>query len=63
MFQMVTGYGTDDVVTNLVDTYDFHFLPVVNPDGYVYTFTDVSTCLFAVLKRLGLGLPSAKEIM
>ena len=39
---MVVNYGSDDDVTNLVDTYDFHFLPVVNPDGYVYTFTDVS---------------------
>ena len=40
--QMVVNYGSDDNVTNLVDTYDFTFLPVVNPDGYVYTFTDVS---------------------
>ena len=34
-------YGNDSDVTYLVDTYDFHFLPIVNPDGYVYTFTDV----------------------
>ena len=38
---MVTMYGNDSDVTYLVDTYDFHFLPIVNPDGYVYTFTDV----------------------
>ena len=39
---MVVNYGSVENVTNLVDAYDFHFLPVVNPDGYVYTFTDVS---------------------
>ena len=44
---MVTMYGNDSDVTYLVDTYDFHFLPIVNPDGYVYTFTDVS-----IIKRI-----------
>ena len=46
LFQMVTQYANDSDVTYLVDTYDFHFLPIVNPDGYVYTFTDVSTVFF-----------------
>ena len=44
---MVMMYGNDSDVTYLVDTYDFHFLPIVNPDGYVYTFTDVS-----IVKRI-----------
>ncbi|MBL8747331.1 MAG: hypothetical protein JNK58_13380, partial [Phycisphaerae bacterium] len=31
-------YGTDPVVTSLLDNVDFRIIPVVNPDGYVYTF-------------------------
>jgi carboxypeptidase A2 len=36
---LITGYGSDDVVTYLLDTYDWHFVIVVNPDGYAYTHT------------------------
>lgn len=33
-------YGTDPTVTSLVDTRELWFVPVANPDGYDFTFTD-----------------------
>lgn len=33
-------YGTDPTITNLVNTTELWFVPVANPDGYDYTFTD-----------------------
>ena len=43
----VCTYVIREVVENAaangyVDQINFHFLPVANPDGYEYTFTDVS---------------------
>ncbi|MFG0251358.1 MAG: M14 family metallopeptidase, partial [Phycisphaerales bacterium JB038] len=35
--QLVQGYGVDPQVTALIDTCDFHIVPVVNPDGYEYS--------------------------
>jgi carboxypeptidase A2 len=37
---LITEYATDPVIQNFRDTYDWYFLPVVNPDGYDYTWTD-----------------------
>ncbi len=37
--QLVTQYGTDPQITELVDSIEFHIVPVVNPDGYVYTWS------------------------
>lgn len=37
--QLTTLYGVDADVTNLVDSVEFHLIPVVNPDGYVYSHT------------------------
>jgi hypothetical protein len=34
------NYGTDDLVTELVDTRELWFVCVANPDGYEYTFTE-----------------------
>ncbi|KAK2156094.1 hypothetical protein LSH36_222g04005 [Paralvinella palmiformis] len=34
----ITNYGTDQEVTDLVNKYDWHFLPVINPDGYIYSW-------------------------
>jgi Zinc carboxypeptidase len=34
----VDNYGKDAEVTNLVDTRELWFVPIVNPDGYQYTF-------------------------
>ena len=36
----LTDYGTDDRITHLVDDTELWFVPVANPDGYDYTFTD-----------------------
>ena len=37
--------GEDDVVSDYLDRFDWYFLPVVNPDGYDYTWTEVSVDL------------------
>lgn len=36
MYYLLERYGTDDEVTDLVDTVEFYFVPVLNPDGYVF---------------------------
>ena len=33
--RLVTGYGNDAVVTELLDVTDVYIIPVMNPDGYV----------------------------
>ena len=35
----VDGYGTDAELTRIIDTTDLWFVPVINVDGYDYTFT------------------------
>jgi len=37
--QLVNGYGADSRVTALLDRAWIDLIPVVNPDGYVYTWT------------------------
>ncbi|KAI1754153.1 hypothetical protein F4782DRAFT_44411 [Xylaria castorea] len=39
LYQLVTGYKNDTLVQKVLDNYDFYVLPVVNPDGFVYTQT------------------------
>ncbi|XP_077503073.1 uncharacterized protein LOC144113694 [Amblyomma americanum] len=39
LHKMTTGYGSDSTVTALLQTFDFYIFPVINPDGYAYTFT------------------------
>ena len=34
---ILTGYGSDEEVTAFVDKYDLYFIPIVNPDGFVFT--------------------------
>jgi len=36
---LTTNYGTDQRVTNLLDTTEVWVIPVGNPDGYQFTFT------------------------
>ncbi|RAY15556.1 zinc carboxypeptidase [Actinomadura craniellae] len=36
----VNGYGTDARLTKIINTTDLWFIPVVNPDGYDFTFTE-----------------------
>ncbi|MEQ8769198.1 MAG: M14 family metallocarboxypeptidase [Phycisphaerales bacterium] len=38
--QLIERYDTDSRVRDLVDNVDFRIVPVVNPDGYVYTWTN-----------------------
>lgn len=40
MLHMLNGYGTDAALTQLVDTTELWFVPVANPDGYDFTFTE-----------------------
>jgi hypothetical protein len=37
---LTTNYGSDARVTDLLDTTEVWIIPVVNPDGYQYTFTN-----------------------
>ncbi|CAL4063234.1 unnamed protein product [Meganyctiphanes norvegica] len=36
---LLNGYGADEQVTTLLNEFNFHIMPVVNPDGYDYTWT------------------------
>ena len=41
--RLINGTLARDIdVRKLIDTYDFYFMPVVNPDGYVYTHDDMN---------------------
>ena len=40
MHHVLDNYGTDAEITELVDTTELWFLPVANPDGYDFTFTE-----------------------
>ncbi|KAL1900231.1 putative metallocarboxypeptidase ecm14 [Sporothrix stenoceras] len=35
---IITGYGHTNMITKLVDNFDIILVPVVNPDGYEYTW-------------------------
>ncbi|GIY94709.1 carboxypeptidase A1 [Caerostris extrusa] len=37
--QLVKGYDTDPQIKDLVDTFDWYIFPVINVDGYKYTWT------------------------
>ena len=39
MWHLLENYGTDDEATYLIDNREMYFVPVVNPDGYVYNQT------------------------
>ncbi len=40
LHHVLDGYGTDRQLTKLVDTTELWFVPVANPDGYDFTFTE-----------------------
>jgi hypothetical protein len=40
MHHFLDGYGSDPELTSIVDTTELWFLPVSNPDGYDFTFTE-----------------------
>ncbi|EFX64697.1 hypothetical protein DAPPUDRAFT_117945 [Daphnia pulex] len=43
--QITSGYGSDSEITALVDQYDWKFVPIANPDGYAYTWSNVSVAI------------------
>ncbi|MCK9424521.1 MAG: immune inhibitor A [Ignavibacteriaceae bacterium] len=40
MFYLLENYGTDAEATYLVNNRELYFIPVINPDGYVYNQTN-----------------------
>ncbi|TRX91267.1 hypothetical protein FHL15_007872 [Xylaria flabelliformis] len=38
-YQLINNYNNDTAVKAVLDNYDFYILPIVNPDGFVYTQT------------------------
>lgn len=38
MKRLTNGYGTDTMLTRLVNEREIFFIPVVNPDGYMYNY-------------------------
>ncbi|MQA24036.1 MAG: zinc carboxypeptidase [Micromonosporaceae bacterium] len=40
MHDVLRGYGSDSEITELVKTTELWFLPVANPDGYDFTFSE-----------------------
>ncbi|MGD1915796.1 MAG: M14 family zinc carboxypeptidase [Phycisphaerales bacterium] len=38
--QLVTGYGTDARITRMLDELEWVFTPMLNPDGFDFTWTD-----------------------
>jgi len=53
--QLVTGYGTSTPVKTLLDGAIIYFVPLVNPDGYVYTWASSSQRLWRKNRRLNTG--------
>ena len=39
MYYLLENYGTDPEVTHLIDNRELYFIPVLNPDGYVFNET------------------------
>ncbi|KAI1810184.1 hypothetical protein GGS20DRAFT_219614 [Poronia punctata] len=40
LYQLINGYNNEDeLVVKILDNYDFYILPIVNPDGFIYTQT------------------------
>ena len=37
-YSLITAYGKDKSMTKLMEEFDWVFIPVLNPDGYVYTW-------------------------
>lgn len=48
--QIASDYGNDPSITSILDTMDIFLLPVTNPDGYVFSQTQVSLD-FSILQQ------------
>lgn len=53
--QLVTNYDGNPAIQSLVNRTDFYLMPVMNPDGYAYTWIDSSTRLWRKNRRLNAG--------
>lgn len=40
--QLIVNYNVDPKITNYVNTLNFYFVPVANPDGFVFSMSDVN---------------------
>jgi murein tripeptide amidase MpaA len=49
---MQLATGGDDNAAALTDAYDWYIMPVVNPDGYVYTWTNVGKIVFSASSHI-----------
>jgi hypothetical protein len=38
--KLASNYGSDDIITTLLNNFVIYIIPLVNPDGYVYTWTE-----------------------
>jgi hypothetical protein len=38
MDRLLDGYGSDAEITRILDTVAIHFIPISNPDGYIYSW-------------------------
>ncbi|MBL0926585.1 MAG: hypothetical protein IBJ11_02895 [Phycisphaerales bacterium] len=50
--ELVRDYSTDPAIRQVVDSVEFHIIPVVNPDGYVYTWASSNNRLWRKNRRL-----------
>jgi murein tripeptide amidase MpaA len=53
--QLITTYSTNSAVKTLVDSTQFFFVPLANPDGYVYSWGGASQRLWRKNRRLNTG--------
>lgn len=43
-WKLASGYGSNPEITALVEKYDWVIVPIINPDGYDYSWTSVIIC-------------------
>uniref|UniRef100_A0A8D0GQC1 Carboxypeptidase B n=1 Tax=Sphenodon punctatus TaxID=8508 RepID=A0A8D0GQC1_SPHPU len=55
MKEAVRTYGRETIMTRLLDNLDFYVLPVLNIDGYVYTWTKVSNRMWRKTRSTNAG--------
>jgi len=55
IYNLLTLYDTDATVKALVDSTTFHFIPLVNVDGYLFTWTNANNRLWRKNRRLNTG--------
>ena len=52
VLQLTIGYEVDAAIRSLVENHDWYIMPVINPDGYEYTWTAVSCFLQIIFRHL-----------